>query len=85
MGALLGFGLGAGLFALGAFGGGDAKLLCGMGAILGPTALLGWLVHVAVCGAALAVVAMVRNDRELAYAPAMALGLVSSRLLGNPW
>jgi len=76
-GAALGAALGVVLFALGAFGGGDAKLLAGIGACLGPLPLLGALVPIGVAGGLLAVVALVRGARELAYAPAMATGLLA--------
>ncbi len=80
-GAGLGFGIGAALFALGAFGGGDAKLLAGIGACLGPWVLLAALVPIAVAGGVLSIIAAARGARELAYAPAMAAGLLAHGLL----
>lgn len=76
-GAALGFTLGAVFFALGAFAGGDAKLLAGLGACLGPASLLAALVPIGLAGGLLAVVAWRRGAREMAYAPAMALGLLA--------
>jgi prepilin peptidase CpaA len=75
-------GLGLGLvltlpfYALGAFGGGDVKLVVALGAVLGPIPLLGTLFWMALCGGLLAVVALVRGHRDLAYGPAIALGLL---------
>jgi prepilin peptidase CpaA len=75
---VLGFGvgslLGIVLFCLGAFGGGDAKLLVGLATLLGPGDFAAFLFYLAVAGGILAVVALVRGRRDIAYAPAMALG-----------
>ena len=75
LGLGLGFSIGAFLFWLGGFGGGDAKLLAAVGATLGPRSLLAFLFYVAIAGGLLAAVALLRGKRDLAYAPAMALGL----------
>jgi prepilin peptidase CpaA len=75
LGAGLGFSIGAFLFWLGGFGGGDAKLLGAVGAALGIRALLPFLLYAAIAGGLLAVIAILRGKRDLAYAPAMALGL----------
>ena len=80
-GAALGFGIGAALFALGAFGGGDAKLLAGIGACLGPWVLLAALVPIAVAGGVLSLIAAARGAQELAYGPAMAVGLLAHGLM----
>lgn len=71
----LGVSIGVALFWLGGFGGGDAKLLAAVGATLGPRAFLAFLFCAAIAGGLLAVVALLRGKRDLAYAPAMALGL----------
>ncbi len=75
------------LFAAGAFGGGDVKLVAALGAALGPVALVSMLFWVAVVGGLLAMLAMVRGKRDLAYVPAIALGLliylVRSEFLSN--
>ncbi|MCL4848619.1 MAG: prepilin peptidase [Acidobacteria bacterium] len=76
-GAIVGFGLGALLFWLGAFGGGDVKLVSAIGALLGPFGLLAMLVYVAIAGALLALVALVRGQREMAYVPAIAMGMLA--------
>jgi prepilin peptidase CpaA len=75
-GALLGFVLSFPFFAVGGFGGGDVKLVIALGAALGPLGLLMALFWVALCGGALAVIAIVRGRRAFAYAPAIALGIL---------
>ena len=75
-GAALGFALMFPLYALGGFGGGDLKLVVAIGAALGPWALLSVLFWVAVSGGLLAIVALVRGRRNLAYVPAIACGLL---------
>jgi prepilin peptidase CpaA len=64
------------LFGLARFGGGDAKLIAALGAVLGPVALLGTLFWMALAGAALAIGVSVRGQRDLAYVPAIAIGLL---------
>jgi len=76
LGLGLGLGVGAVLFWLGGFGGGDAKLLAAVGAALGPRPFLAFLFCAAIAGGILAAIALARGKRDLAYAPAMALGLV---------
>jgi prepilin peptidase CpaA len=76
LGALIGLAVTAPLYALGGFGGGDVKLVVALGVALGPAPLLAALFWVAVCGGALAVVALLRGRRDLAYSPAIALGLL---------
>jgi len=77
---LFGFGCAAAagvvLFSVGAFGGGDVKLLAALGAALGARELVPLLFYVAIAGALLAGVAVARGKRDLAYAPAIALGLL---------
>jgi Flp pilus assembly protein protease CpaA len=65
------------LFRLGGFGGGDVKLLASLGAVLGFKAALGVMFYTAVLGGIFALVARVRREREFAYAPAIALGLLA--------
>jgi Flp pilus assembly protein protease CpaA len=77
LGLLLGFAAGLLLFRVGALGGGDVKLLSSLGAVLGLQAELGVLFYTAVIGAALAVVALFRRQREYPYVPAIALGLLT--------
>ena len=64
------------LFHVGAFGGGDAKLLIAIGAAVGPLALLSILAWMAVAGGTLALLAMFRNARRFAYGPAIAFGVL---------
>jgi prepilin peptidase CpaA len=75
-GTATGFALTIPLYALGAFGGGDVKLVVAIGAALGPTALLSVLFWVALCGGIFAIVALVRGRRDLAYVPAITSGLL---------
>ena len=77
LGSSLGFGVGLILFRLGGFGGGDVKLLASLGAVLGVKGELGVMFYVAVMGAMFALAAHIRREREFAYAPAIALGLLS--------
>lgn len=73
-GIALGSAIGVGLFRFAQFGGGDAKLIAALGAVLGPPGLLIALFWMAVCGGVLALVAIVRGQRDYAYAPAIAAG-----------
>ena len=82
LGLLIGFTAGLILFALGGFGGGDVKLLSALGAIVGLKGELGVILYMAVLGALLAVVARLRKQREYAYAPAIAFGLLAFIIRG---
>lgn len=75
LGLTFGFSIGALLFWLGGFGGGDAKLLAAVGATLGPEALFTFLFWTAIAGGLFAAIALARGKRDLAYVPAMTLGL----------
>ncbi len=77
LGAGLGLALTLPLYALGGFGGGDVKLVVALGAALGPLALLSALFWVALSGGVLALVAVIRGRRDLAYLPAIAIGLLA--------
>lgn len=76
-GLLLGFLIGLVLFHFARFGGGDAKLIAGIGAILGPVGLLISMFWMAVAGGVLALIAMIRGQRDYAYGPAIAAGYVA--------
>ena len=73
-GMALGLGLGWLMFHWAHFGGGDAKLIIAVGAVLGPLGLTIALFWMALAGGVLALIAMARGQRELAYGPAIALG-----------
>ena len=83
--ALLGLGagalLGVALFGLGAWGGGDAKLATGIGAAIGSPAVLSSLFYAALVGGVLAAVAGLRGEREVAYGPALAAGVVLAKVI----
>jgi prepilin peptidase CpaA len=82
-GAGAGLAVGAVLFSLGGFGGGDAKLLAGLGAFLGPVAFLVALLFIFVAGGVLALVARLGSRREHAYAPAIAAGYAAFLVVGG--
>ena len=75
-GCLLGLVIGLALSHFAKFGGGDAKLIAGIGAILGPVGLLFSLFWMAILGGVLALVAMIRGQRDYAYGPAILSGYV---------
>jgi len=76
VGALGGLGAGLLLFRLGGLGGGDVKLVAGLGAVLGPLGLLLALRWIGIAGGLVACLAALRGKRDLAYAPAIAAGLI---------
>ena len=78
----MGFLAGLGLFRLNAFGGGDVKLIASLGAVMGFADLIGVLFYIAIFGGVLALAARIRREREIAYAPAIALGLLASIVRG---
>jgi prepilin peptidase CpaA len=80
-GLALGFALSTVFFALGGLGAGDVKLLTALGAALGHVAVLFTLFWIALAGGLLALVALARGQRDLAYVPAIALGLFVSTVL----
>ena len=61
LGAVFGLVVGAGFFALGALGGGDAKFLAAIGAFFGPVNLAGALLVIGALGGIYAFVRMVRR------------------------
>jgi prepilin peptidase CpaA len=71
-----GLGLSVALFALGGLGGGDVKLTAALGAALGLWDLLAVLLCTGLAGGVLALVALLRGKRDLAYVPAFALGFL---------
>ena len=83
IGLALGLAIGTALFAWCGFGGGDAKLIVALGAVFGPIGLLSLLFWTALAGAGLAIVAHARGQQDLAYVPAIALGLLVHIIIGT--
>jgi len=63
-------------FALNGLGGADVKLIAALGAVLGHPAIWAVLFWVALAGAGLSLIALARGQRDLAYVPAISLGLL---------
>ncbi|TWT58862.1 Type IV leader peptidase family protein [Thalassoglobus neptunius] len=57
-------------------GGGDLKLVSGLGAWLGPALVLSLLFWTAIAGVVSAIIAHNRKQKDFAYAPAIAAGLI---------
>ena len=78
--AVAGFALGLALtwplFALGGLQGGDVKLLAAVGCVLGPKGLLCAMFWMALAGGAWALVCKARGKKDLAYVPAIAVGVL---------
>ena len=74
----IGLTIGAALFYAGAFGGGDAKLGAGLGAVCGWPQLLEVLFATALCGGLLSLWAKRRRLESLPYAPAFAGGYATT-------
>jgi Flp pilus assembly protein protease CpaA len=83
LGVGLGIGLVAGMamFASGGFGGGDAKLLTALGATLGWKGIVVTLAIMGLAGGVMALLAMLRGRRTLAYGPVIAVGVAGYALL----
>jgi prepilin peptidase CpaA len=76
-GCLTGLTLGAVGFRIRSMGGGDVKLLAALGAAVGVSAIWTLLFWTALAGGILGLIAKARGERELAFAPAIAAGLVA--------
>ncbi|MEM7517320.1 MAG: A24 family peptidase [Planctomycetota bacterium] len=77
LGVAIAFAASAALFSIGALGGGDVKLLCGLGAILGWPAFLPFALLMSVIGGIAAWWAKSRGEKEeIAYAPVMLAALL---------
>lgn len=76
LGGLVGFAVGYALFRFAHFGGGDAKLIMAIGMLVGPVGLLIVLLGMAIFGGVLALVAMIRGQRDYAYVPAITAGFI---------
>lgn len=83
-GLFLGLAIGCLLFALGGWGGGDVKLVAALGALLGPLGLLQAMFWIALAGGLLAVIAAARGQRDYAYVPAIAAGVIV-HWFASPW
>jgi Flp pilus assembly protein protease CpaA len=77
--------IGMAFFALGAFGGGDVKMLSALGFALGLELLVPTLFWIAVAGGLVAAVYLCRKQREVPYLPALVLGLLLFILIGEPF
>jgi len=75
-GFAIGLMLGGIAFALDGLGGGDVKVLAALGAAFGHHAIMPLLFWIAIAGSVLSLVALLRGRRDLAYLPAIALGLL---------
>ena len=76
-GGAVGLVVGAFLFRFAKLGGGDAKLIAALGALLGPVGLWFALFWMALAGGVLALIAAARGQRDYAYAPAIAIGFAA--------
>ena len=76
-GGLLGLVIGFALFRFAKFGGGDAKLIAAIGALLGPVGLLFMLFWMALAGGVLALISLVRRQSDYAYVPAITAGYIA--------
>ncbi len=75
-GGMVGLLIGSLLFHYASLGGGDAKLIAALGLLVGPAGLLIVLFGMALAGGALSILAIVRGQRDYAYAPAITLGFI---------
>jgi prepilin peptidase CpaA len=76
-GGLVGLAVGSALFRFAKLGGGDAKLIVAIGALLGPVGLWFALFWMALAGGGLGLIAAARGQRDYAYAPAIAIGFAA--------
>lgn len=75
-GLVIGLIVGFSMFRYAAFGGGDAKCIAGLGAVLGPAGIWFFLFWMALAGGVLALIAKIRGQRDYAYGPAILLGYI---------
>lgn len=74
LGGLVASVIGLGLFHFAHLGGGDVKLIAALGLLLGPVGVIILLVVMAIAGGLLAILALLRKQRDYAYVPAITLG-----------
>ena len=79
-GFLIGIGFSGAFYVMGGIGGGDVKFIAALGAALGHAAIIPALFWIALSGGALALLALYRGKRDLAYLPAIAIGLAIDQL-----
>jgi Flp pilus assembly protein protease CpaA len=79
----LGLAIGLVLFWFGGFGGGDAKVLASLGAVIGVPAMGSVLFYTAVAGGVLAGIALIRGVKDVPYVPAITAGFVVSWIMGG--
>jgi len=75
-GFAVGFALSGAFFFLGGLGGADVKLTAALGAILGIQRVFPVLFWIAMAGGVLCLIALLRGKRDIAYVPAISLGLL---------
>lgn len=76
LGGILGSAIGIALFYFAKLGGGDVKLIAALGMFVGPVGLLIVLFGMAIAGGLLSLVAILRGERDYAYAPAIVAGFI---------
>lgn len=76
LGLAVGLAIGLVAFRLGALGGGDGKVLAGLGACFGPVNLLLFLPWIALVGGLLAVLALHKGSKDVVLGPAFLVGYV---------
>ena len=81
-GCALGSGVGLLLLCFNAFGGGDVKLIGSLGAVFGIATEISFLGYAFIAGGVLGLIALLRDEREFAYTPAIAVGVLAVTLRG---
>lgn len=76
VGGVVGSAIGIALFYFAKLGGGDVKLIAALGMFVGPVGLLIVLFGMAIAGGVLSLVAIIRGERDYAYAPAIVAGFI---------
>lgn len=84
-GALMGIGAGVALFAVGAMGGGDVKLLAALGLACGAPLMASTLFYTALTGGVVGAAALIAGRREIPYAPAIGSGFLVATWRAGLW